>query len=249
MKTENTGSTEAHRRYISPLGALALSFGYAVGWGAFIMPGMTFLPGAGPLGTVIGVLFGGLAMMIFALNYHRLTLRYPGPGGASTFAQKKFGEDHGFLVAWFLWLTYIAILWANATAIILVVRFTLGDILQFGFHYSIAGFDVYLGEALLSVFSILVCGGICLCSKKLAVMTQIFFASVLAIGVFAFFFFALARHEGGLATMKPAFADGISPVMQISRVLALMPGHLSDSKPSHTHRRNSDSPGKKPLPF
>ena len=216
-------SSEGRKRFISPLGAVALAFGYAVGWGAFIMPGTTFLPGAGPLGTVIGVLLGTAAMVIFAINYHRLTLRYPGPGGASSFAQKVFGEDHGFLVAWFLWLTYIAILWANATALILIVRFTLGDILQFGFHYSIAGFDVYLGEALLSITAILVCGGICLCSRKLAVITQTVLAAILAIGVFFFFFFALAQHKGGLAAMAPAFMDGISPVMQISRILALMP--------------------------
>ena len=61
------------------------------------MPGTTFLPGAGPLGTVIGVLLGSAAMVIFAINYHRLTVRFPGPGGASFFAQQVFGGDHGFL--------------------------------------------------------------------------------------------------------------------------------------------------------
>ena len=66
--------------YLSPLAVIALSFGYAVGWGAFVMPGTTFLPSAGPLDTVIGVLFGALAMGIFAINYHRLTVRYSGPG-------------------------------------------------------------------------------------------------------------------------------------------------------------------------
>ena len=85
--------------YLSFWGALALSFGYAVGWGAFMMPGTTFLPGAGPLGTVIGVSLGALAMAIFAINYHRMALRYSGPGGAYSFTQKVFGEDHGFLVA------------------------------------------------------------------------------------------------------------------------------------------------------
>ena len=210
-------------RYLSIAGALALSFGYAVGWGAFVMPGTTFLPSAGPLGTVIGVLFGALAMGVFAVNYHRLTNRYSGPGGAAAFAQKVFGEDHGFLVAWFLWLTYIAILWANATAMKLIVRFTLGDVLQFGFHYTVAGFDVYFGETVLSIISILVCGGICLLSKKLAMITQIVFASVLAIGVFFFFFYALARHQGGPAAMAPAFVDDVNPVLQISRILALMP--------------------------
>ena len=224
LKTEDMNPPSGGlSRYLSTLGALALSFGYAVGWGAFVMPGTSFLPGAGPLGTVIGVLFGALAMGIFAVNYHRLTNRYSGPGGAATFAQRVFGEDHGFVVAWFLWLTYIAILWANATAMILIVRFTLGDVLQFGFHYTVAGFDVYFGEAVLAIVSILVCGGICLLSKKLAVITQIVFALILAAGVFFFFFFALAHHTGGMASMAPAFTDDVNPVMQISRILALMP--------------------------
>ena len=41
-------------------------------------------------------------MGVFALNYHRMILREPGPGGAVRFARKVFGEDHGFLVGWFL---------------------------------------------------------------------------------------------------------------------------------------------------
>ena len=211
------------KQYLSLLGAIALSFGYAVGWGAFMMPGTTFLPGAGPLGTLLGVLFGALAMVVFAINYHRLSLRFSGPGGAYSFAQRVFGEDHGFLVAWFLWLTYIAILWANATAMILIVRFTLGDVLQFGFHYKVAGFDVYLGEVLLSIFTILIGGVLCLVGKRLAVAVQILFATLLAFGVFAFFAFALIRHDGGVAAMGPPFMDDIHPILQISRILALMP--------------------------
>ena len=30
--------------YLAPIAVLALSFGYAVGWGAFVMPGTMFLP-------------------------------------------------------------------------------------------------------------------------------------------------------------------------------------------------------------
>lgn len=44
--------------YLSVWAVLALSFGYAVGWGAFVMPGRVFLPSAGPLGTVIGIVVG-----------------------------------------------------------------------------------------------------------------------------------------------------------------------------------------------
>ena len=108
--------------YLSPLAVIALSFGYAVGWGAFVMPGTTFLPVAGPAGSIIAMLIGVVAMSVFALNYHRMVVRVPGPGGAFAFATKAFGADHGFLLAWFLFLTYVAILWANATALVLLAR-------------------------------------------------------------------------------------------------------------------------------
>ena len=86
--------------YLSPVAVLALSFGYAVGWGAFVLPGTIFLPSAGPAGTLVGIAAGALAMVVFALNYHRLAVRSPGPGGAQAFVTKAFGADHGFLVGW-----------------------------------------------------------------------------------------------------------------------------------------------------
>ncbi|WP_303765401.1 hypothetical protein [Ruminococcus flavefaciens] len=41
--------------------------------------------------------------------------------------------------AWFLILTYIAIIWANATALPLIVRTVFGDVFRFGYLYQIAG--------------------------------------------------------------------------------------------------------------
>ena len=190
------------------------------------MPGTSFLPGAGPLGSTIGVLVGAVAMSVFALNYHRMTLRDPGPGGAFSFARNVFGSDHGFLLGWFLCLTYIAVLWANATAVILLFRFTLGDVLQFGFHYSVAGFDVYFGETLASMLAIVVAGAICLVGRRCAARLQTLLAAVLVFGVLAFFVAALLGHEGGLAAMCPAFSDvgkSVPPYMQVVRIIAMMP--------------------------
>ena len=67
-------------RYLSPLGAWALAFGCSVGWGAFVMPGTTFLPVAGPLGTVLGIAIGGLIMLVIGMNYHYLMNRDPDAG-------------------------------------------------------------------------------------------------------------------------------------------------------------------------
>ena len=62
--------------YLSPLSVIALSFGYAVGWGAFVMPGTTFLPIGGPLGTALGMAVGGIIMLIIGYNYHFMMNKY-----------------------------------------------------------------------------------------------------------------------------------------------------------------------------
>ena len=123
------------RAYLSGAGAWALAFGCAVGWGAFVMPGTTFLPVAGPLGTALGICLGGAVMLLPAASYHYLMNRYPDAGGTYTYTKKCFGYDHGFISAWFLILTYVAIIWANATALPLIARHLFGGLFQFGFHY------------------------------------------------------------------------------------------------------------------
>ena len=209
--------------YLSPLAVIALSFGYAVGWGAFVLPGTVFLPKAGPVGTLIGIAIGTVAIAVFALNYHRLVVRRPGPGGAYGFVAKAFGTDHGFLVAWFLLLTYVAILWANSTALVILARYMFGDALQFGFHYTMVGFDVYFGEVLLSVAVTALCGGLCLFSKRLAIRLHTLLAGVMVAGVGTCFFAALFRHQGGIASMAPAFSADGSPAIQVLRILAMIP--------------------------
>ena len=211
-------------RHLSMLSAWGLSFGFAVGWGAVVMPGSEFLPSAGPLGTVVGIAIGTLAMAVIGWNYHRMVSASPGAGGAYIYAQKAFGADCGYLTAWSLTLAYMAILWANATALVLLVRYLFGDVLQFGWHDTLAGFDIYLGEVLLSVAVMLVAGGVCLWRKCLAGRVQAALALVMLVGVSIAFFFAISRHDGGLAAMAPAFAPGEArPFSQVLCILAMMP--------------------------
>ena len=103
MSKKLSSSSDAQQqllRRLSPLAVWPLSFGCSVGWGAFVMPGTTFLPIAGPLGTVIGIAAGALVMLIIGVNYHFLINRYPNAGGTVSFANEAFGHDFGFLSAW-----------------------------------------------------------------------------------------------------------------------------------------------------
>ena len=69
MKNIHNRSFNALSHYLSPLEVWALSFGCAVGWGAFVMPGTKFLPFAGPYGTAIGMILGAFIMLIIQLKF------------------------------------------------------------------------------------------------------------------------------------------------------------------------------------
>ncbi|MBR5252025.1 MAG: hypothetical protein IKV52_04305, partial [Oscillospiraceae bacterium] len=53
--------------YIFPVILLCgIALGSIIGWGAFVMPGTTFLPKAGPMGTLIGMSVAACIMIIIA---------------------------------------------------------------------------------------------------------------------------------------------------------------------------------------
>ena len=207
--------------YLTVPGAWALAFGCAVGWGAFVMPGGTFLPIAGPVGSAVGLGLGAVIMLIIAVNYHYLMNRYPDAGGTYTYTKHCFGYDNGFLSAWFLILTYVAIIWANASALPLIGRTLLGSTFQFGFHYVIAGFHIYFGEILLAVSSLVIAALLCL-RRRTAGNTQTVMAVMLFGGVVVCFAAAMGRTNAP-ALFEPAYSPENSPLGGLFTIFALAP--------------------------
>ncbi len=82
MDAKITGENRSGKeRYLSPIHVWALPFGCAVGWGSFIMPGTTFLPKAGPVGTALGLIIGAVVMFIIGVNYCYLMDKFKDAGG------------------------------------------------------------------------------------------------------------------------------------------------------------------------
>ena len=141
---------------LSPINVWSLALGSIIGWGAFVMPGNLFLQTAGPLGTAIGMIIGALIMIIIALSYGYMVQKFPVAGGEFAFSFKGFGRNHAFICAWFLGLSYLAIVPLNATALGLIGRYMFPGLLQRGYLYTIAGWEVYLGEVIFATIA-LVC--------------------------------------------------------------------------------------------
>ena len=170
-------------RYLSPLDAWAMAFGVMVGWGAFVMPGTTFLPVAGPAGTVIAMAISTIIVLIIGVNIAFLMRRNPRTGGIYLYTKEAFGRDHGFLCSWFLCLSYLTIVFLNASALFIVIRTLFGGMLETGAYYMLAGNTVYLVEVGVTVVALLAIGLLYIVTKPALQYIHTTLAVILIVGV------------------------------------------------------------------
>ena len=83
------GDEQKLEKKLSTISVWALAFGCIIGWGAFVMPGETFLMDAGPLGTLIGMILAIVVMSLISINYNYMVRLYPVAGG-----EFKIGRAH-----------------------------------------------------------------------------------------------------------------------------------------------------------
>ena len=151
------------KKQLNPMSVWAIAFGCIIGWGSFINPGKKFLPNSGVAGTAIAMVLGALVMIIIAFSYAYMVPKYPKAGGEFTFTKACFGKIPAYICGWFLVAAYLTNVPMNSTAIGLIVDGIDGaaDILKFGFHYSIAGFEVYFGEMIFAMAILILFAMLC----------------------------------------------------------------------------------------
>ncbi len=137
------------------MGSLAL--GCIIGFGCFV-PAGDFLERSGPLGATIGLCVGALFMLLIAESYAPLMERFPVAGAEFAHAYYAGGRYHAYVCGWFLTLGYLCIIPLNATALALLGKFLAPELFARGYLYTVAGFDVFLGEVLLASAAILLIG-------------------------------------------------------------------------------------------
>lgn len=211
------------QKQLSPLNVGALALGCIIGWGAFVMPGNTFLVKAGPVGTMIAMIIAALVMVIIAFNYNFMVNKFPVAGGEFTYSQKTFGKKHGFICAWFLGLSYLAIVPLNATALALIGRNLLDNIFQVGFHYSVAGYDIYLGEIILAEIALVVFSYLSIKGVKFAGIFQTGLVFALVGGVLVVSLAVLFSNQYSLFGVEPAFNPSVNMISGILAVIAVAP--------------------------
>ena len=194
------------QRSLNPMHVWAIAFGCVIGWGSFINPGKKFLSNSGVAGTAIAMVLGATVMIIIAFSYAYMVPKYPKAGGEFSFTKACFGKNAAYLCGWFLVVAYLTNVPMNSTAIGLIVDGLDGqaDILKFGFHYSIAGFEIYMGEMLLATAILILFGYLNILGVQKAAFVQTILSSLLVICVFTDF--AHVGTAGILSAILATFA-------------------------------------------
>ena len=208
-------------RYLSPLDVWTMSFGVMVGWGAFVMPGTSFLPVAGPLGSVIAMAIGTIIVLIIARNISFLMQRTPQTGGLYSYTKEAFGRDHAFLCSWFLCLSYLTIVFLNASALFIIVRTVFGAALQTGVSYTIAGNRIFLGEVIVTVLALMGVGVMYILAKPALQRLHTALTVILAAGAVILALICMP-HAAADAIMDFGFQD-IRPAYGVFSIVILAP--------------------------
>ena len=193
------------KKQLDPVNVWAIAFGCIIGWGSFVNPGKKFLPNSGVAGTTIAMILGALVMIIIAFSYAYMIPKYPKAGGEYTFTKECFGKNMAICCGWFLVAAYLTNVPMNSTAIGLIVDGLDGkaDILKFGFHYTVAGFEIYLGEILLASAILIFFALMNMWGVKKAAAIQTVLSALLILSVFTLAVAALCSSKVRLENLDP----------------------------------------------
>lgn len=217
-----TSSPERLQQTLQPRWVWAIAVGSAVGWGAFILP-TDWIATAGPVGAISGFLIGGLLMILIAVSYGTLIRSFPVSGGELAYALIGFGRTHAFICGWFLTLGYACIVALNASALALLFRYLLPDVVQQGHLYTIAGYEVYLVEIGISTLALVVFGALNIRGADLSGRIQ-YIACLIMLAAVAMILVAVLLHpDTALSNATPAFPSDVSALSAIVAIVAVAP--------------------------
>ena len=222
MDTRKRDDSKPLDRYLSPVDVWAMAFGCMVGWGVFAMPGTTFLPVAGPAGTVIAMLIGMLIMLVVGSNFSYLMGRSSMTGGVYTYTKEAFGRDHAFLSSWFLCLSYLTIVFLNGTALFFVVRTLFGETIHQGVYYTVAENKVYVSETLISVLVLAIVGALFIAAKALLQRLHTILSIILIAGIVATAVFCIP-HAVSAGALSSFGISGVGKGYAVFSIIILAP--------------------------
>lgn len=207
---------------LKPHWVVAIAFGSAIGWGAFVLP-TDWMSQAGPIGVILGVLIGALLVMVIAVSYGYMVEKFPVSGGEFVFTYLGFGRINAYICGWFVTLSYVTSVALNASAIIVLFKFLYPQVVEIGYLYTIAGWDVYTSQIILATIALIIFGyanirGISLTGRMQFIFSAILFLGAVTVGMGMTF-----HPDTAFANLRPAFNMEIGGLSSILVIVATAP--------------------------
>lgn len=207
---------------LKPHWVWAIALGSAIGWGAFILPS-DWIQTAGPMGALIGMTIGGLLMVVVGVSYGFLARVFPVSGGAFAYTLIGLGRRHAYVCAWFMTLGYVSIVALNASALGVLARHIVPEVAEFGYLYTVAGWDVHLGEVVIATAGLLIFAVLNVKGGGNSARIQ-FYMCVLMIGTMVIVFLGvLMAPQGQISNIQPLFSPDRSAWAGILAIVAIAP--------------------------
>lgn len=222
MPSQENEDRTVLEKTLKPHWVWAIALGSAIGWGAFVQP-IDWMKEAGPLGVIIGFSIGAVLMILIAVSYGLLIQSFPVSGGEFAFAYLSLGRTHAFIGGWFLTLGYICIVALNASAFALMFKYIFPPLIESGYLYSVAGWDIYLPEIIISVGILAVFGYFNTRGTGLSGRIQFVFACFMVAGV-VILTLLVSTHSGtSTENLQPLFVSGKTSFAAIISIVAIAP--------------------------
>ncbi|MBS9767582.1 MAG: APC family permease [Flavobacteriaceae bacterium] len=132
-----------------------VALGSVIGWGAFVLPGNIFLREYGIINTALGFLIAVFMLFFIEKSYSTVMEKVPKSGGEYSFAKELLNKKIAFITGWGLLLAYLSLIPLNAIAVPMVLDKVFPFYSKGLLLYSIAGYDVFSNDVIISCFIIL----------------------------------------------------------------------------------------------
>ncbi|QZY53122.1 APC family permease [Leucobacter tenebrionis] len=222
MHATTEATTTRLNKTLKPHWVWAIALGSAVGWGAFILPA-DWMGTAGPLGALIGMTIGGALMIVVGVSYGFLARTFPVSGGAFAYTLVGFGRLHAYICAWFMTLGYVSIVALNASALAVLARQVVPQVAEMGYLYTVAGWDVYLGEVLISTAALIIFAALNVRGSGNSARLQFYMCVLMIAAVLAIVIGVLASPQGRVSNIDPLFNPETPALAGVLAIVAIAP--------------------------
>ena len=190
---------------------IALAFGAMIGWGWVVLVG-NWVVGAGSVGAMLAFAIGGTAVIFIGLTYAELAAAMPLTGGEHVYSYRALGVDASFICTWAIVLGYVSVVAFEAVALPTVLDHLIPGY-QWGYLWTVAGWDVYFTWAMVGILGSVLMTWINIRGIQTAAVFQAAVTVVILIGGAFLMLGGVTLGDG--ANLQPLFVDGAKGVLAV----------------------------------